>query len=109
MLLGSRREAEGRRIGSGGGRAGQAREVEARRARGVGDEERGYREVELVGEVAGEEITQDPRAAFDQDTHYAPFGQIVSMKSRDSGSPASMSTALSLSRARARASAGVAQ
>ena len=43
---------------------------------GVGDEERGDGQVQLVGKVAGQELSQDVRAAFDQETSHAPFGQI---------------------------------
>ena len=32
--------------------------------------------MELVGEVGGEEITEDARAAFHEETRHAPFGQI---------------------------------
>ena len=87
---------------------GGAREVEARGG-GLGDEKRGHGEVEFIGKIAGQEFAQDARTAFYEDTQYASFGQIDEDEIEESGSPASMSTALSPSRSRARPIAGVAQ
>ena len=65
---------EGHRAGGAG--SGEVEAGGGRRGR-VAEEEGGYREVELVGPARGEEITQDPRAAFDEKTRHAPFGQIL--------------------------------
>ena len=76
---GDRPEADRSEGGEGGGglRSG-AREVEARGGLrvGVGDEERGHGEVEFIGKAAGQELAEDPGAAFYQDTHHTSFGQI---------------------------------
>src|SRR5438067_2110949 len=55
----------GGEVGGEGGSGSGVRKAEARGG-GVGYEEWGYRQVELVGQAGGEEITKDPRAAFDE-------------------------------------------
>ena len=43
---------------------------------GVGHEERGGGQLEFIGQVAGEELSQDTRTAFDQETNHVAFRQI---------------------------------
>ena len=64
---------------------------------GVGDEERGYRQLELIGEAPGQEGAEELGSSFYHEAADTSFGQrSLSVMSRDSGSPASMSTAAPL-------------
>ncbi len=43
---------------------------------GIGDEEGGYGEVQLVGQIRRQELGKHAGAAFDQESSHSPFGQI---------------------------------
>ena len=52
---------------------------------GVGHEERRDGQLQFIGQVAGEELSQDTRPAFDQETNHVPFRQIVKGGRRGTG------------------------
>ena len=86
-------------------RGGEVREAEPRGG-GIGDEERGHGQVELVGQAPARKSpsTRAPPSTRRRSTPRS--ARSFRTRSRESGSPASMSTALSPSRARARADRG---
>ena len=98
----------GQRHGVPAVRRVSARQRERRRGR-LPHEERRHGQVQLIGQGCRQELPDQDRASLDEDARQSRCVRSARMNGRDSGSPASMTSARSPSLAAAAGTAGLAQ